>query len=272
MIYSYAQNLEDVLLRRIFSNVEKGFYIDVGAFHPEILSVTKLFYDLGWHGINIDPIEENIAQFHEKRRRDINIQCALSHTAGQQELYIPFTQKENVLHRTALASFSKDVVLDTCEQLDMSYTQKQVPVRTLLDICQSHVSPHQPIHFLKIDTEGHEFPILQGHDFTLFRPKVVILEVTFPNVDFMQALRQGKEFHHKKKTDTYMHKQSYVSVYFDGLNAFYCAEEEKELLPLFSIPLGAYDGINLPRFHKDRLEAKQRIAHLETELAQYKNQ
>jgi hypothetical protein len=42
---SYAQNLEDVMLYRALKHVECGFYIDVGAQHPVIDSVTKAFYD-----------------------------------------------------------------------------------------------------------------------------------------------------------------------------------------------------------------------------------
>ena len=45
---SYAQNHEDVLLRRAFPDQDAGFYLDVGAAHPVIDSVTKHFYDRGW--------------------------------------------------------------------------------------------------------------------------------------------------------------------------------------------------------------------------------
>ena len=50
---SYAQNFEDVMLHRALNHVVRGFYIDVGAADPEALSVTKAFYDNGWHGINV---------------------------------------------------------------------------------------------------------------------------------------------------------------------------------------------------------------------------
>jgi len=52
---SYAQNYEDVMLWRALKHIENGFYIDVGAAWPSEHSVTKLFYDEGWRGINIEP-------------------------------------------------------------------------------------------------------------------------------------------------------------------------------------------------------------------------
>jgi hypothetical protein len=71
---SYAQAKEDIHLLRALAGVrhEVGFYIDVGAWDPDIDSVTKLFYDAGWHGINIEPSTKWFARLIEKRPRDIN--------------------------------------------------------------------------------------------------------------------------------------------------------------------------------------------------------
>jgi hypothetical protein len=55
---SYAQNQGDVMLYRALGDVKQGFYIDVGAQDPVIDSVTKAFYDGGWHGIDIEPSTE----------------------------------------------------------------------------------------------------------------------------------------------------------------------------------------------------------------------
>lgn len=57
-VRTYAQNFEDVLLWRALRHVPEGRYVDVGAGHPELHSVTKLFYDAGWSGINIEPVPE----------------------------------------------------------------------------------------------------------------------------------------------------------------------------------------------------------------------
>ena len=37
---SYAQNYEDVILWRALRDVERGFYVDVGAADPQVDSVT----------------------------------------------------------------------------------------------------------------------------------------------------------------------------------------------------------------------------------------
>ena len=68
---SYAQFLEDMVLYCALKDVDKGFYIDVGANDPTNLSVTKFFYDRGWHGINIEPLPDKCALLAEMRPRDI---------------------------------------------------------------------------------------------------------------------------------------------------------------------------------------------------------
>ena len=58
---SYAQNFEDIRLWRALKFFENGFYIDVGANDPTHDSVTKAFYDRGWSGINVEPMQN----FHD---------------------------------------------------------------------------------------------------------------------------------------------------------------------------------------------------------------
>ena len=55
---TYAQDKEDLILWQILEDVDHGFYIDVGANSPDIYSVTKLFYENGWNGINIEPLPD----------------------------------------------------------------------------------------------------------------------------------------------------------------------------------------------------------------------
>lgn len=84
---SYAQLLEDVILYCALKDVEKGFYIDVGANDPTNDSVTKFFYDRGWHGINIEPLPDRCALLAEKRPRDINLCVGLGSEHGKLDIF-----------------------------------------------------------------------------------------------------------------------------------------------------------------------------------------
>src|SRR5262245_34491258 len=69
---SYAQNLEDVMLWRALHHVDAGFYIDVGAWSPDVDSVTRAFSERGWRGINVEPSPHYFNQLVERRPADIN--------------------------------------------------------------------------------------------------------------------------------------------------------------------------------------------------------
>ena len=70
---SYAQNFEDVLLWRALKHLDAGFYVDVGASHPDVASVTRAFYDRGWQGTNILATAAAADRFAAARPRDLTL-------------------------------------------------------------------------------------------------------------------------------------------------------------------------------------------------------
>ena len=85
---SFAQDKEDLILAEILKDVKKGFYIDVGANDPELFSVTKLFYDMGWKGINIEPLPDMYYKLCCARSRDITLNMAAGDKLDVLELNI----------------------------------------------------------------------------------------------------------------------------------------------------------------------------------------
>src|SRR3954453_421327 len=173
MMISYAQNGEDVLLRRLFPKLRDGFFIDVGANDPVDLSVTKHFYDQGWHGINIEPLQQGYERLCAERPRDRNLNMGVSRCEGSLTLYeLPetpvlstFSAEQAALYRAA----GKAVI------------ERSVPVQSLASICAAYVD--RPIHFLSIEVEGWERPVLERADWTPCRPRVVLLQATRPNTN-----------------------------------------------------------------------------------------
>ncbi len=84
---SYAQDAEDVLLKRVFPQDYQGFYIDAGASDPVRFSVTKHFYDQGWRGVNIEPVPSVWLRLRDQRPRDVNLNAALSDREGRLTFY-----------------------------------------------------------------------------------------------------------------------------------------------------------------------------------------
>lgn len=85
---TYSQFYEDIILLWAFDDVEKGFYIDIGANDPDEMSVTKAFYLKGWNGINIEPQLDKYNSLLEKRQKDINLQIGVGKITGNATLYL----------------------------------------------------------------------------------------------------------------------------------------------------------------------------------------
>ena len=88
-IISYAQKFEDVMLWSALGKIENDFYIDVEANAPVFASVTKFFYDNGWKGINVEPIEEWAEQLKAQRAKDISLKVAAGVEPGDITLFPP---------------------------------------------------------------------------------------------------------------------------------------------------------------------------------------
>jgi FkbM family methyltransferase len=148
---SYAQNFEDVLLWRALQGVEGGFYIDVGAGHPDNDSVTRAFYDRGWRGINVEPTAEFTRRLAAARPRDVNLQLALGEHPGRAVLF--------AVDGTGLSTMEPAAV-EAIRKAGMEVRTTEVDVDTLASLCRNHAPA--TIHFLKVDVEGAERAVLAG--------------------------------------------------------------------------------------------------------------
>ncbi len=236
---SYAQSFEDVLLNRVFRDKVDGFYIDIGALHPTSDSVTKAFYNRGWCGINIEPIQEFYHVFCQDRPRDINLNIAVSNTSGELEFF-------QVMQQPGNSSLDKEMVYQIAQEKGMEVSGYIVNVETLADICERLVNRH--IDFIKIDVEGLEEQVILGGDWQRFRPTVLLMECTLPNTN----IRCENNIH------SFLAEQNYEHVFFDGINDYFLAKESLELAQHFSVPVNVLD------FYVDyrRVEQQNHINHL----------
>ncbi|MBD8595458.1 FkbM family methyltransferase [Pseudomonas sp. CFBP 8758] len=237
---SYAQNFEDLMLwRALGEKVSNGFYIDVGANDPVVDSITKYFYDNGWRGINVEPLEKHWTDLCIDRPNDINLCVAVGDHPGELTLW------DFDVRGWGTADSS---VADNHNLNGHAGISQVVPVTTLKDICLAYAPAE--IHFLKVDVEGLETSVLKGADFEVFRPWIVIVESTLPN---------SREQSHEEWENILLDAR-YEFRYFDGLNRFYVASEHPELNTAFELPPNVFDEFKLYGEFSVRKELTDKIS------------
>lgn len=232
-VTSYAQNFEDVMLARAFPG-EKGFYVDVGANDPDIDNVTRVFYERGWSGINIEPLAANMKALRKKRTRDINLEIAVGESEGSITFY--------EVGKWHGYSTTDPAIVEQHRKDGLEVIEHKVPVRKLSDVLDEHAKD-KAIDFLKIDVEGTELSVLRGLDLRRHRPKVILLESKMP-VTIHMVDRVDEVPDRAEEYTGYLAPFGYRFVYHDGLNAFFVADEYRALEKAFTRPPGIFDKIS----------------------------
>ncbi len=205
---TWAQENEDLILFHILKKVpmENIFYVDVGANDPTLLSVTKLFYDKGGRGINIEPSLKYYFRLEKERPEDINLNCAVGNYRGK----LVVDEREDGW-----------IFNGNYEYYDLPNNRERVIVntRTLTDIFCEYLNKTQEIHFLKIDVDGFEKECLEGIDFDKYHPWCICIEISV-----------------SKEWENIIINAGYKKLYEDSLNAYYGYGEKIESGDINNIP------------------------------------
>jgi FkbM family methyltransferase len=168
-VRSYAQEGEDLVLRRFFEERGTGFFVDVGAHHPRRFSNTYLFYRAGWRGINVEPNPDLTPLFARERPRDVTLELGVSDVAGVLTYYrfndgaLNTFDPELARKRDGLRGYR---IVGTTE----------VRVARLDEILTRYLPAGTAIDFLSVDVEGYDVQVLRSNDWRRFRPRLVLAE------------------------------------------------------------------------------------------------
>ena len=154
----YGEFGEDIFINRIFKDIKIGRYVDVGCYHPFKGSLTAQLYKKGWNGINIDLSKSSIDLFNIVRKKDINLNLAISDFDGETNYYenSPINQQNSLI---------KD-----------NDNQKKVKIqckRLSSILLENH---YNNFEYLNIDVEGSEQNVINGIDLGKYRPILITIE------------------------------------------------------------------------------------------------
>lgn len=204
----YGEFGEDVFINRIFKDIKIGRYVDVGCYHPFKGSLTAQLYKKGWNGINIDLSKSSIDLFNIVRKKDINLNLAISDFDGETNYYenSPINQQNSLI---------KD-----------NDNQKKIKIqckRLSSILLENH---YNSFEYLNIDVEGSEQNVINGIDLGKYRPILITIE--------------NNNLHLKDYIDSEIYniliKNNYTFINKTGVTNFFLKNEyAKNFLKLISI-------------------------------------
>ena len=195
----FAQFGEDILVSTIFRNIKKGFYVDIGAYHPFKGSLTYNLYKKGWQGVNIDLSKASIELFQIARPSDTNINCAIS-SENKETFYYensPINQ-QNSLEENPNAQ----KIEINCYKLN-----------TILDKYEV-----KKVDYMNIDAEGNDFKVISTFNFKKFNPTLVSIEFNDYNLSNLI----------NSEINILMEKNNYQLISKFGVTCFYVQKENIE--------------------------------------------
>lgn len=226
--FSYAQNFEDVLLWRALKSVEDGFYIDIGAWDPNIDSVSKGFYEQGWRGIHVEPNPVYAEKLEQDRPDERVLRSVVVQEPGQITYY--------ELAGTGMSTIQREIA-EHHRANGWQLAVREVEAITLDDIFAQ--AADRDVHWLKIDIEGSEFEALKGWTQSKVRPWVILVEAIDPT---NHALCH-------QQWEPLLLEKDYRFAYFDGVNRYYVSAEHAELIPFLDHGPCVLDEIRLASNH-----------------------
>lgn len=164
----YSQGGQDIYVTRILKEKRGGYFVEIGANNGYTMSNTYLLeknYD--WKGICIEPTPYKITELTNNRP---NATCISAAAFSESNLELDFTITVidilNVI--TEYAEIAVDFLRD-------SGTIIKVNTKTLTDILNENNAPEN-IDYLSIDTNGSEYKVLEGIDFTKYKFTVITVK------------------------------------------------------------------------------------------------
>ena len=215
---SFGQFGEDLLVAALLDGIQldyrRAYFIDIGAFHPSLISNTFLHYRRGMTGINLDPSPDKIRMFHAFRPRDLSLCRAVVPPDGPSEVTLAsppgYSEVASVIEGNAAP-----VALDA-QFARRGLTYSKVPTITVTEIAKlAPAGKH--LAYLNIDVEGLDEVLIAAMDFEAVRPHVLTVEAHLPYVGRLEALASSRT-HQTLVAAGYllMAQCGVTSVYFDG--------------------------------------------------------
>lgn len=223
----HSQFGEDAFLLDLFRFSPTGFFIEAGAYDGVSLSATKVFEDLGWTGLLVEPLPERFEECVRNRPRSRVVRAALGGpgSSGTTTFQVAVPKSSAAASIVDMASQRQAATHQEgwVREQQGEFRTIEVPLASLATLLETLTtappttpSPPHPIDLLVLDVEGAEAEALAGLDLSRNTPRVVVLE----------DLTRGDD----RSAAGVLEKAAYVECVRFGHNRVFVRADDRELI------------------------------------------
>ena len=209
----FSQYGEDALLFIGAKPSRRGFYVDIGAYHPIEGSNTYKLYLRGWHGLTIEPNPSVEKLFRRLRPRDLHVVCGVSKEPKAYNYYEFEISMLNTMSAERAELLQREGYKLVRQREISSEPLSKILARGGID---------RQIDLMSVDCEGFDLEVLESMDFAMTRPTLIIVE----DFDAFVNLKMGQT---GGAISDLLRGHGYVPVYQAFYSTLYVAKDWRVL-------------------------------------------
>lgn len=176
----------ELFLYDLVNDINKGYYVEVGAGNGVVDSTTYLLESIGWKGVLIEPHPELAEECRVNRPNSKILQTAVisEEKEKQKEFSCIYGQYQN---KRMSFLMSDELHYINCLRSGNAISYIETSNQYLQDIIESQ---NEVIEMLSIDTNGNELAILKSIKLNIYKPKLIVLAGNIPETSFDDYLKK----------------------------------------------------------------------------------
>jgi len=170
-IKSYSEFGEDLIIKnyfKVFKSDEKK-YLDIGCYHPKMISNTHWLFKWGWDGVVVDTSNRKLKLFEKRRNGKVKTlnKAVVSNYEKKSDIKFYFFNQPF----SGIDTSSKELALKmkTKDNNFVEETIENIKINDLLSL--------DNFDFVNIDIEGMDEEVVSSIDFNnIYKPKLICFE------------------------------------------------------------------------------------------------
>ena len=168
---SYSQSGEDLILLKYlkYKNIEKGKYLDIGAFHPRWASNTHLLHQKGFSGYCVDLDEKRLRWFRFSRGNKVKTICGAVSNSHEEFIKVYKFKRKSPFSLIDTTSLEHAEHFRSDKSKYEEINVKNIHINALFNKVGK-------INVLNIDIEGKDFEVIKSSDLKIIDPEIILIE------------------------------------------------------------------------------------------------